>query len=367
MSQLFATQCGRPGVVTHQSNIPHCPCISSLQHNMEGQVSWHINPIFLIVHVSDPCTTIWKARCRDTSIQSSSLSMSQLFATQCGRPGVVTHQFNLPHCPCLSYLQHNVEGQVSWHVNPIFLIVHVSAICNTMWKARCRDTSIQYSSLSMYQLLATQYGRPGVVTHQSNIPHCPCIRSLHHNMEGQVSWHINPIFPFVHVSAPCNTIWKADVVTHQSNLPHCPCIRSLHHNMEGQMSWHINPIFPIVHVSDPCNTMWKARCRDTSIQSSPLSMYQILAPQYGRPDVVTPQSNLLHCPCISTLQHNVEGQVSWHINPICFIVHVWAPCHKMWKASGRYYEHSLSIHSAINFTKWLRRCCASIMSITTCY
>ena len=34
---------------------------------------------------------------------------------------------------------------------------------------------------------------------------------------------------------------------------------------------------------------------------------------------------------------------------------------------GRYYEHSLSILSAINFTKWLRRCCASIMSITKCY
>ncbi len=35
--------------------------------------------------------------------------------------------------------------------------------------------------------------------------------------------------------------------------------------------------------------------------------------------------------------------------------------------SGRYYEHSLRILSAINFTKWLRRCCASIMSITKCY
>ena len=37
------------------------------------------------------------------------------------------------------------------------------------------------------------------------------------------------------------------------------------------------------------------------------------------------------------------------------------------QSCGRYYEHSLSILSAINFTKWLRRCCASIMSITKCY
>ena len=40
-------------------------------------------------------------------------------------------------------------------------------------------------------------------------------------------------------------------------------------------------------------------------------------------------------------------------------------CDKVTKCyiCGRYYEHSLSILSAINFTKWLRRCCASIMSI----
>ena len=38
--------------------------------------------------------------------------------------------------------------------------------------------------------------------------------------------------------------------------------------------------------------------------------------------------------------------------------------HNFSQMCGRYYEHSLSILSASNFTKWLRRSCASIMSIT---
>ena len=44
-------------------------------------------------------------------------------------------------------------------------------------------------------------------------------------------------------------------------------------------------------------------------------------------------------------------------------------CDKVTKGyiCGRYYEHSLSILSASNFTKWLRRSYASIMNITKCY
>ena len=53
---------------------------------------------------------------------------------------------------------------------------------------------------------------------------------------------------------------------------------------------------------------------------------------------------------------------SLHLHRVFIPLHC-AAC----KSRGRYYEHSLNLLRASNLTKWLRRSCASIMSITKCY
>ncbi len=81
-------------------------------------------------------------------------------------------------------------------------------------------------------------------------------------------------------------------------------------------------------------------------------------------------SNLRTLPTMATClsqPYHFHQEIIWYPGfrqPIIQILLEWTTS---LDTSGLYYEHSLSILSAITFSKWLRRPCANIMSITKCY